>query len=91
MHQLSHGEHCVGELVDEEHTDLSLTSQRLRLLRAERLVVRRRSGKHVYYALADQHVIDLIRTMLDHVSEGADGRSTHRHEEHTQQSHRRNS
>jgi ArsR family transcriptional regulator len=63
------GECCVTELVDTLQEKFSTVSQRLRLLRSEGLVVRRREGTHLYYALADRHVADLIRNALDHAGE----------------------
>jgi DNA-binding transcriptional ArsR family regulator len=66
---LAQGEACVTELAGSE--DLSTVSQRLRVLRSEDIVSRRRDGKHVLYALADQHVVDLIFNALAHASEGS--------------------
>lgn len=60
------GECCVTALVDASQEKFSTVSQRLRLLRGEGLVLRRRAGTHIYYALADRHVADLIRNALDH-------------------------
>ena len=67
--QLSQGEMCVTEIADSEGETLSAISQRLRVLRSENLVVRRRRGKHINYALADQHVMDLVFNALAHASE----------------------
>jgi DNA-binding transcriptional ArsR family regulator len=67
--QLSQGEMCVTELAATEGESLSTISQRLRVLRAESLVVRRRRGKHINYALADQHVMDLVFNALAHATE----------------------
>lgn len=66
---LFHAEHCVSDLAAELEQGLSTISQRLKILRQERLVTRRREGKHIYYALADAHVADLVASALDHVSE----------------------
>ena len=63
------GEHCVSELATLSDAEMSTVSQRLRQLRAARLVERRREGKHVYYAIADAHVADLVRAALDHAAE----------------------
>ena len=63
------GEHCVSELAEASGDAMSTVSQRLRLLRAEKLVGRRREGKHVYYALADEHVRALIFAGLEHAAE----------------------
>jgi DNA-binding transcriptional ArsR family regulator len=67
--RLAEGEWCVTELAQAAHVALPTVSQQLRLLRAEGLVKRRRVAKHVYYALADGHVRDLLRSALDHASE----------------------
>ena len=67
---LAQGEACVSELAAAEQEHLSTVSQRLKVLRAEQLVVRRREGKHIHYALADQHIVDLIFNVLAHASEG---------------------
>jgi DNA-binding transcriptional ArsR family regulator len=69
MALLANGERCVTELAEAEGEELSTISQRLRVLRAENIVVRRRRGKHINYALADEHMIDLIATVLAHAAE----------------------
>lgn len=76
LERLAQGELCVSELAEGAGVGLSTVSQQLRLLRAEHLVTRRRSGKHVYYALADDHVANLIHAALDHAIE----ERTHAHE-----------
>jgi ArsR family transcriptional regulator, lead/cadmium/zinc/bismuth-responsive transcriptional repressor len=68
--RLGDGEWCVTELAQAAHVALPTVSQQLRLLRAEGLVKRRRVAKHVYYALADEHIRDLLRSALEHASEG---------------------
>lgn len=67
---LGQGEACVTEIAAAEGEDLSTISQRLRVLRNEGLVSRRRNGKHILYGLADQHVADLLFNALAHASEG---------------------
>lgn len=69
LHRLCDGEWCVTELADAAGVGLSTVSQQLRLLRAERIVARRRAGKHIFYSLADTHVIDLIRSAIEHAAE----------------------
>ena len=73
LERLCDGEWCVSELAEASESGMSTVSQQLRLLRADLLVTRRREGTHVYYALADDHVRDLIRTVLSHASEGNEG------------------
>ncbi len=70
---LEGGERCVGELVEVLGEKFPTVSQRLRLLRAEGLVVRRRDGNHLHYGLADRHVAVLLRNALDHAAELASG------------------
>lgn len=59
----------MSELAEESETKLSTLSQQLRVLHAERLVKRRREGKHILYSLADDHVRELVRAALEHASE----------------------
>jgi prepilin-type processing-associated H-X9-DG protein len=67
--RLTRGEACVSELAAMEGETLATVSQRLRVLRAENLVIRRRHGKHINYALADGHVAELVETVLAHSRE----------------------
>ncbi len=60
---------CVGEVAEVEGEEISTISQRLRVLRNEGLVSRRRQGKHIVYGLADQHVVELIANALAHAAE----------------------
>jgi ArsR family transcriptional regulator, lead/cadmium/zinc/bismuth-responsive transcriptional repressor len=66
---LKHGERCVTEIVAILNEKFSTVSQRLRLLRGEGLVRRRREGTHIYYALADRHVAELIQNARAHADE----------------------
>jgi ArsR family transcriptional regulator len=69
LERLAEDEWCVSELAEVAGTGLSTISQQLRLLRAERVVKRRRSGKHIYYSLVDLHVKALIQNALHHGAE----------------------
>lgn len=69
LERLAHGEYCVTELAEATGEGLSTISQRLRTLRSERLLRRRRVGKHVYYSLADEHVVALISSAIAHAAE----------------------
>jgi DNA-binding transcriptional ArsR family regulator len=69
LERLAEGEWCVTELADAAGSGLSTVSQQLRLLRSERIVTRRRAGKHIFYSLADAHMRDLVRSALEHASE----------------------
>ena len=67
--RLAQAEMCVTELAAVEGESLSTISQRLRVLRSENIIVRRRRGKHINYELADQHVMDLVFNALAHATE----------------------
>ncbi|MEM7310518.1 MAG: metalloregulator ArsR/SmtB family transcription factor [Planctomycetota bacterium] len=66
---LAPGERCVTELAELSGTSLPTVSARLRVLRGERLLSRRREGKHQFYALADRHVAELVQGVLEHAAE----------------------
>jgi len=66
LHVLARDEWCVSELAAQTGTKLSTLSQQLRLLYSERIVERRRDGKHIYYRLADDHVRELVGAALEH-------------------------
>lgn len=68
LHCLSCAEHCVSDLAAEMDEAMSTISQRLKVLRQEKLVTRRREGKHIYYSLADDHVAELVRSAIEHAS-----------------------
>jgi len=69
--RLAEKELCVSELVAHEAAKLSSVSARLQTLHAAGLVSRRREAKHIYYALADEHVHVLLRNILNHAAEAA--------------------
>ncbi|MBY0461109.1 MAG: metalloregulator ArsR/SmtB family transcription factor, partial [Gemmataceae bacterium] len=66
---LKNRELCVTEIVAAVGEKFSTVSQRIRILRQEGLIVRRRDGNHLYYALSDRHVADLILNALAHANE----------------------
>ena len=66
---LAEGERCVSELVHSRVAPLSAINDRLQTLFAARLVKRRRDDVHIYYSLADDHVLVLLRNVLAHSAE----------------------
>jgi ArsR family transcriptional regulator len=66
---LAQGEISVTELANAEGETISTISQRLRVLRNENIVQRRRRGKQIIYVLADQHIMDLVFNALAHAEE----------------------
>ncbi len=61
--------HCVSELAEETGASMSAVSQRLKILAGAHLVRRTREGKHVFYALADDHVRHILNQVFDHAAE----------------------
>lgn len=66
---LEASERCVSELCEILDDNMPAISQRLRLLKSERVVRSRRDGKHIYYALADAHISRLVTNGLLHALE----------------------
>jgi len=60
---------CVTDIATLTGDSMPAVSQRLRVLKAEGLVRSRRDGKHIFYALADDHVRDLVANVLRHAAE----------------------
>lgn len=69
MYTISEGEKSVNEIVSEVGASQSLVSHQLKILRKANLVSTRREGTHVFYALADDHVIALLNVVYEHVTE----------------------
>ena len=67
---LMDGPKCVGELSEEVDAGMPTVSQRLKVLHGAGLVTKRREGKHMYYALTDQHVRELVANAMAHAHEG---------------------
>ena len=57
---LANREYCVSELADQIGTTHSAISHQLSLLRAKRLLYKRKSGRQIYYTLAKRKIIILI-------------------------------
>lgn len=61
---LREGEVSVGELVERTGVEQANASQHLALLRAKHLVIKRKEGNQVFYALRDPmvtEILDLLR------------------------------
>ena len=63
---LSHAPVCVMDLCLALEMSQPAISHHLRVLRHNRLVQARKEGKHVFYALADEHIQNLYRQILEH-------------------------
>jgi DNA-binding transcriptional ArsR family regulator len=68
---LSRSERCVSDIARAVGMSESAVSHQLRLLRGQRLVRPRRSGRQVFYVLDDHHIVGLFAQGLEHVQESA--------------------
>lgn len=66
---LAQQEYCVCDLAAKLRMTDSAISHQLRALRSGRLVKYRKEGRQVYYRLDDHHVLDLYRTVREHLAE----------------------
>ena len=66
---LLQGEKNVSELCEDLEMNQSAVSHQLKILRTAKLVKARRSGKAMFYSLADEHVQKIIECGLEHVME----------------------
>ena len=66
---LRSGELCVTDLAAATGVNRTTVSHQLRVLRSHRLVDRRREGKVVFYAIADDHVEALLDMACQHAAE----------------------
>jgi len=60
------GERGVGEIAEHLEVSQSAVSHQLRLLRGLDIVRYRKVGREVYYALADEHVRDILVRTFEH-------------------------
>lgn len=60
---------CVCDLAERLGMTESAISHQLRALRASRLVSYRKAGRQVFYRLHDHHVVELYRTVQEHLAE----------------------
>lgn len=60
---------CVCDIANLLGMTKSAVSHQLKILRQSDLVTYRKSGKNVYYTLADDHVRDIIEKALEHIKE----------------------
>ena len=58
---------CVSDLADRLGLTQSAVSHQLSLLKANKLVRRRRDGKMIFYTLVDNHVRMVIEKGTEHV------------------------
>lgn len=63
------GELCVCDICNLLGMTKSAISHQLKVLKMTRLIKARRSGKEVYYSLADDHIFSIYQIAIEHVRE----------------------
>ncbi|QDA31378.1 helix-turn-helix transcriptional regulator [Thermococcus indicus] len=63
------GELCTCDLSAITRLSVSAISHQLRILKDRKIVTYRKDGKNVFYRLDDEHIRDILRTALAHLSE----------------------
>ena len=66
---LTQAEMCVCDIGSVLNMTKSAVSHQLRILRQAKLVKNRRCGKEIFYSLADDHVLSIIKLALEHIEE----------------------
>lgn len=69
LYVLFESEMCVCDIAQILNMTQSAISHQLRVLKQSRLVKFRRSGKTVFYSLADDHVRSIIDQGMNHICE----------------------
>ena len=69
LYALFESELCVYDIAEILNMTQSAISHQLRILKQAKLVNSRRSGKQIYYSLADDHVRTIIGQGMNHVTE----------------------
>ncbi len=61
---------CVHEIAELMDMTQPAVSHQLRQLKQAHVVQSRRDGKHIFYSLTDEHVIEIFRICQDHILYG---------------------
>ena len=64
--EIAVGERCVGDLEESTGIRQPTLSQQLTVLRKEKLVKTRREGKQIYYSLASDVALSIMKVLYDH-------------------------
>jgi ArsR family transcriptional regulator, lead/cadmium/zinc/bismuth-responsive transcriptional repressor len=69
LERLAAAELCVQDIAIAVGMTEAAVSQQLRYLRAHRIVRYEKRGRQVFYQLADHHIIEIYRSVADHLQE----------------------
>ena len=60
---------CVHEIAAAIGMTEAAVSQQMRHLRSNRIVTHEKRGRHVFYKLADRHIIEIYQIVAEHLQE----------------------
>jgi len=63
------GELCTCDLSAVTKLSVSAISHQLRILKDRKIVAYRKDGKNVFYRLDDEHIKEILKTAMEHMSE----------------------
>ena len=69
LYALFESELCVGDIALLLNLSQSAVSHQLKILKDAKLVRFRREGKIIFYALDDEHVINILSMGMEHIEE----------------------
>ncbi len=69
LYVLLEQEMSVGDIAEKLSMNPSAISHQLRMLKQAKLIKNRRSGKNIFYSLADEHVVTIMNQGLEHILE----------------------
>jgi len=68
LHLLAQKEYSVNKIAETLDLRQSTVSHQLRFLKNLRLVTYRREGTTLFYAIDDEHVMHILKQMIDHAN-----------------------
>lgn len=69
LYALLDNELCVCDIAAVLSMNQSAISHQLRILKQSKLIANRRSGKSIFYSLADEHVHAILSFGMEHIME----------------------
>lgn len=69
VYLLTKGELCVGEIEEAIGMSQTAVSYQLKMLRQAHLVKYYRKGQNVFYSIDDDHINEIIKMTIEHISE----------------------
>ena len=66
---LSYGELCVFHIVEAVKSNQSAVSHQLRILKDNHIIKSRRDGQNIVYYLYDDHIMEILNLVKEHVEE----------------------